>query len=408
MTDKITNPLPLSETSEAPFIGYYSRHRIIPVSQNLDDLAFHFARRDYLYRTLGLVPKFLKGSRIIEFGPGTADNAVYTNHLEPEEYWLVDGNPASIDAIKDKIERGLLDKDSCKVIQADFRNYESNRQFDLVICEGCIPGQVNPKAILRNLGKLCLPGGVLLTTTISEVSILSEICRQMFYPAIIREAQTFDEQVALAARIFKPHLDYFQFSIRPVEDWVQDNILHNWFGVKGSELMSISDALAALDDEFQYQSSSPKFLRDYRWYKSVNPNENQNTIALDAYERFQFALLDCRLNGVRAEEVVCQTTPSVSRDLESLCKRIGAIRSEIVANKSYDRLEECIRLLDDVAKLLPNVMFETKEAIEDFILGIRVVAEGNALHRFGAFCNWWGRGQQNISFIKTPMFTKTP
>ena len=52
------------------YLDYYGDRNIIPAHQDLTDRAKHFRRRGSLYRHLGLVPTWLSGKRVIEFGPG--------------------------------------------------------------------------------------------------------------------------------------------------------------------------------------------------------------------------------------------------------------------------------------------------------------------------------------------------
>ncbi|MBF0178461.1 MAG: class I SAM-dependent methyltransferase [Magnetococcales bacterium] len=382
------------------FLEFYAKQNVIPVKQDLTDLARHFARRDYLYRTLGLVPQFLRGRSVIEFGPGTGDNAVYTNHLQPGLYHLVDGNPASLSAIRHKIDHGQLSR-NCTLINANFIEYECDQQFDLVICEGCIPGQRVPGEVLKRLGRFCAPGGMLITTTSSAVSYLAETCRQLCYPAIAMASSNFDEQVNIAASLFGKHLAFFQCSTRSIEDWVTDNILFHWYGVNGADFFSIPDALHAMDDAFRFHASSPRFFRDLRWYKTVDGNDPVNALVLEEYWAFLPALLDCRVD----KEVIVANGQSAdlakNRQIDHICQEISTIRSRIIATLSYDPLDEVIVLLDQLGRLLPPVMRQTCAGMADFAVGIRQVAEGRLQPQpFNAFCNWWGRGQQYLSLIK--------
>ena len=74
------------------FVGFYESNNISPVSQDISDLNRHFQRRESLFRSLGLVPTFVRGIKVLEFGPGSGHNALYTASLSPEQYELVDGN----------------------------------------------------------------------------------------------------------------------------------------------------------------------------------------------------------------------------------------------------------------------------------------------------------------------------
>ncbi|MBF0191252.1 MAG: class I SAM-dependent methyltransferase [Magnetococcales bacterium] len=403
MSDTVSCHMPAAQTNhegKAPFLDYYSQWNIIPVKQNIMDRPLHFARRDYLYRTLGMVPHWLQGRSVIEFGPGTADNAVYTDHLKPGEYWLVDKNPASIREIKKKLDTGLLNNATCRIIDANFTEFTTDRQFDLVICEGCIPGQIHPAHVLKKMAAFCKPGAMLITTTASEVSCLPELCRQIFLPAILDAAHSFDEQVALASAIFKPHLDFFKHSTRSIQDWVKDSILHDWFLIPGAALLSIPDAITALQENFTFHASSPRFFQDCRWYKSVLPGDPFHERVLSAHQTFLPALMECRLDDA---QIARMSTGNASHaDFTLLCQRLRELRTEIIARHSYDTLDAFIEQLTTIRNALPEVMSMTKTSIDDFIVGIRRVADGNPLHPFGAFCDWWGRGQQHISLIRSP------
>ena len=51
------------------FVEWYSAMGISPVSQDIEDLDRHFERREGLVRSLGLVPAWIGGRRLLEFGP---------------------------------------------------------------------------------------------------------------------------------------------------------------------------------------------------------------------------------------------------------------------------------------------------------------------------------------------------
>lgn len=79
-----------------PYIDFYESHKIIPVNQDTTDFQKHIKRRNALYYQLGLIPGLINGKSVIEFGPGTGDNAMHTSSLSPARYVLVDGNSQSI------------------------------------------------------------------------------------------------------------------------------------------------------------------------------------------------------------------------------------------------------------------------------------------------------------------------
>jgi predicted RNA methylase len=91
VTDRTVNPGP------RPFLDFYAAHHVVPVHYRRD--AAFVARRTWLLATLGIPPALLRGADVLEFGPGTGDNASVLTSFGPRRYVLVDANPASIEAL---------------------------------------------------------------------------------------------------------------------------------------------------------------------------------------------------------------------------------------------------------------------------------------------------------------------
>jgi SAM-dependent methyltransferase len=381
-----------------PFLDFYTSHNIIPVHQDLSDIENHVFRRNYLYRTLGLPPILFKNASVIEFGPGTGDNAVATSLYGLDKYFLVDGNPASVRELNKKRNLGTIKATACEVVESDIHNYRDNNKYDVVICEGLIPGQDRPRQFLDHISSFCARGGVVVFTTISYISLLAEICRRVFRPAILTADKTFERQVQIAAQVFRDHLSTFGVSTRPIEDWVQDNILHDWL-VSDGQVFSLMDAVDVFDGRFQFHSSSPRFLVDDRWYKSVaRASEDFNALARQQYHTFSALLIDYR--------VTLQTIYDARIDkewvaaLETFSKQAYDAHLSICRENAYNGLDEFVSPLESIARILPAEMHKTRAGIGDFVKGIHEIADGNLTHQFGEFRSWWGRGQQYVSFVR--------
>ena len=87
-----------------PYLDFYRANAISPVRQDISELKKHFDRREALYRHLRIAPGLLKGQSVIEFGPGSGHNAIYTSSLEPKHYVLVDGNEVGLKDLKKTLE----------------------------------------------------------------------------------------------------------------------------------------------------------------------------------------------------------------------------------------------------------------------------------------------------------------
>ena len=381
-----------------PFLDFYTTHNIIPVHQDTSDLENHVFRRNYLYRTLGLTPALLKNKRALEFGPGTGDNAVATSMYGLDTYAFVDGNQSSVRELRKKLKSGLIKANTTRITETNIFDFQDSERYDLVIAEGVIPGQDRAREFLDHISSFAALGGVVVVTTISYVSLLSEISRNVFRPAFISEKNSFQDQVRISSDIFRDHLSTLGVSTRSIENWVQDNILHHWL-TSHSQVFSLAEALDVFEGRYQFYNSSPRFCVDDRWYKKVGRvSPDFNALVRDQYHIFSALLLDYRnkLETVQRARIdkawVC--------DLEDMSKHAYDVHMKICSENTFARIEEFISILQGISGILTEEMHETKAAIADFADGIRKVADGKLGHKFGAFRSWWGRGQQYASFVR--------
>ncbi len=388
----------MSATSPAnAFIDYYNKNKIIPVSQDLTDLDAFIFRRNYLYQTLGLPLARIKNLNVIEFGPGGGYNAVATSRFGPDRYVFVDATAASIAELRKKEAAGRFQARNVEIVESNIFDYRDERGYDLVICEGVIPGQNDPRRMIRHVASFCEPGGLFFTTTTSAASILSEICRRVLRPTIMTPDRTFAEQTRIGADVFRSHLQNLATSTRPVEDWVQDSILHDW--QDGKYVFTMIDAITALEDEFEFYSSSPRFLFDDRWYKQVKPGSLSATDLLkQQYPVISAYFLDFRI-PLRTVLQIRDTARLAA--IEDLSKSACAVHDDIVNENSYNRLEDFLAVLTELTKTLPDEFAITKDALLNFSGASRSYAAGEPKADFRSFEKWWGRGQQYLGLVRT-------
>lgn len=58
------------------FIEYYGKYGISPVKQDIGEINLHYARREKLYRQLGIPCIAFEGKRILEVDPGSGYNTL--------------------------------------------------------------------------------------------------------------------------------------------------------------------------------------------------------------------------------------------------------------------------------------------------------------------------------------------
>ena len=375
------------------FLDYYEKHNISPVSQDISNLEKHFERRNALYRQCGIPSLLIKGNSVLEIGPGTGHNALFTNSMKPAKYVLIDGNQKSIDETNNLLSTYFEDTNNCEIIKCNFDDFKSDILFDIVICQGTIPGQNNPHEFLKKLSKFVKPSGILLITCVDHVSVLSETLRKIAAKLILGEQNLAEsEKLDILRPFFSNSLKSLKGMSRPIDDWLYDNILQPIVG----KLFSIEDAINSLENDFEAYSTSPSFHIDWRWYKDIHGLEkNHNQLMIKDYQKNLHNFLDYRYTF----------DPLSSKDaieLERICKAIFDISITMQNGKIQKELTlELKNLLEDLSTLTSVFSKETTESVLQFTQAVNDYSKGKPFPlELPLFDPWFGRGQQYISFIK--------
>jgi ubiquinone/menaquinone biosynthesis C-methylase UbiE len=378
---------------QTPFLDYYKKHDIIPVNQAPGHLEALFARRTALHRHLGITGGNVQGRRVIEFGPGSGDNAAHVAHFKPAKLVLVDANPASIRALDAKRKEGLLGAD-CEICDSDILGYRSDQKFDLVICEGTIPGQRDPSGFLRHVASFADSGGIVSVTVVSDESFVAEVCRCALVPLLVKPGDDQQMKVERLTEFFRPDLLSLKGMTRRHEDWVLDTLLHPWSLI--GEMLPADQAIDALADEFSLLGASPRFLQDWRWYKAVPANRRSNADhMMDEYRNWSIYLLDYRVQPERTARALAPAVASHAKGAIGAFNRIQEASSAEPA--AYEALLDALGLLGEA---IAEVMPLTSRSIADYARGLRALLAGDAAADFGSFRSWFGRGQQYLSFVR--------
>jgi len=373
-----------------PFIDFYRANNISPVAQDISDLERHFDRRAALYRHLGLAPSLLSGKTVIEFGPGSGYNSIYTSSLKPRRYVLVDGNPTGLEATRKLLAAQGGRETEHVIAQSLIEDYRGAESFDVVLCEGVIPMQHEPQAFLRHVAGFAAPGGVVVTTCMDSVSQFAEIMRRLVAALAVAPEQTTDEKLERLRLVFEPHLATLKGRSRLVDDWILDVVIQPWVG----SMLSIGDAIEALDGGFDVYGCSPHFFTDWRWYKDIHGETrgfNRNAIA--AFHRELHNLIDYR-------QTLPPREPAANRELLALCNSIFEQERRFESEPDSAAISEIGVQLRRLQGLTAAFSAATAEAIGDLVAGLESFVARGALPDLGAFAPLFGRGQQYLSFIR--------
>ena len=373
-----------------PFIGFYAKHKISPVRQDISDIGKHYSRRDYLYRYLGISPLAVRSRSVIEFGPGSGHNALFTTSLGPSRYVLVDANPTGLEQSKDLLCQYYPEATCHAFVESRIQDFDTDERFSLVLCEGVIPQQDHPAAFARHVGKFVEPGGILVVTTADYVSYFAEVLRRILGASLVDHEAPIEKQLDVLRPIFASHLKTLPGMSRPVDDWILDNILNPW----NENLFSIEDAITALSEEFDVYGASPRFLTDWRWYKDIfDGRQRLNERAIEAYRGNLLMFLDCRVEAPIVDRRRSETVWNICRD-------VYGVMVDFQEHRNMARLEEVAECCHRSAAILDRGMPQTAAALREAEAYFRRPAGRDPAACFDSFRSFFGRAQQYLSFIK--------
>lgn len=380
------------------FLDFYREHGVLPVHyENNRDFRY---RRNWLYAKLGVPPALVTGKTVIEFGPGTGDNATVVAELQPASYVLVEANSTAILSLENKLSDkhfGFVEVQESRVL-----DFTSPSKFSLVIAENIIPGRYKSVQFAEHILGFVEPGGVAVLTTQTSAGLLADICRHLLRPEIQRrvanakEDGSFEDQVNLAAEIFSDDIASLGQSTRSATDWAVDNVLHDW--LDRDRTFTPKQALEALTPEFDFLASSPSFDADTRWFKHVKEEPHKSMdLFLDALDRNIPALVDHR--------IPLGTDMAHPDRALAILDRLFELRDAILKQSSYAELPEFLEGLQELAGLLPMQSEPTRLAIQEFAhpgRGIGAFIDGGRASWGPAFTRWWGRSTLYLSFWRLP------
>jgi hypothetical protein len=255
-----------------------------------------------------------------------------------------------------------------------------------------LAGVPDPGRLLRIVARNTAPGGVLVITCIDAVSQFAEVLRRFAAQWLIDPGEGLDQHVTGLLPVFSPHLATLSGMNRRHDDWIVDNLLNP---ASIGPLLSIADAVATLDGEFDVFGASPRFLTDWRWYKAIAGEGNRfNQLAIADYWASVHNLLDYR-------EVWPPRDAGENRGLYDAC---AGVRDAVQAfERTRDRsvLPVIVGGLEQIEMSVRSFSPVTAGAIGEVTAIFRhAPIDAAALAASRSFAPWFGRGQQYLSFSR--------
>jgi SAM-dependent methyltransferase len=366
------------------YVDYYRELGISPVRQDLSDMGRHFTRRSALYHLLGLTPGCIRDRDVLEFGPGSGDNALYTASLRPRRYVLVDANPAGLADTRRRLDAAPGGAANYEIVESFVESFDSSSAFDVVLAEGMLPHQDDPPALFARIGAHVRPGGIFVVTCSDSVSSIVEICGRLRASSLAPPELPIAERLERLRPVFAPRLATLPGMTRSVDDWILDNITHPLPG----RLFSIDDAVRACPHLFDVLGSSPRMTVDWRWYKTITSEPRGfNEATIESYFSNIINLLDYRI-------AIAPHDPALGRRIRSLADRVFAQQLAAARGDAGAAVRAAV-ILRDIAGLVEPCSAGTAGSLR--LLAQFVTGETGGHEPVAHF----GRGQQYLSFVRT-------
>lgn len=390
--------LPLVATAEImencqerrPYLGFYTAHQISPVTQDISALQTHFERRGSLYKQLGIPPSLFRNRTLLELGPGSGYNAIYTTTLGLSRYVLVDGNPTALDELRRNFAKFQVRHEHIAIVESLIESFATPERFDIVLCEGVIPWQLDSKAFAQHIAKYAATGGLIVVTCIDAASFLGESLRRIIAAKFSPFADPMESRLAVLENFFAPHLRTLRSMNRPIRDWIQDNILIKYY----AGFFSITDAIEALEHSCSFYSSSPKFVQDWRWYKDQYGVARRQDSAIRLQYLANVAnLVDYRFEVPPHSVAIGEQILRLGNDIFQL---MLDIEESYMTQAHISDLSRCLQALaNEISVLRPETRAAFLEVVDYFNSN-----QDPLMYRFSHFLPFFGRGQQYVSFAR--------
>ena len=390
------------------FLKFYGDNHISPVDQQLHDLNRHFGQRIGLYRSLGLGPLAFKGRDVLEVAPGSGHNAIVTASFGARSLDLVEPNPAGFDKMVTLFKAQSAPHSHVRFFNQSLEDYPVDASYDIVLCEGLLPGLSTQDTVLPLLAQRVRPGGVLVVTCADAVSVLFETLRRYLARLILvgrgLELDGRDDRasaVIVLSEAFTPHLNTLRGMSRCVADWVWDNLLNPAATSMASSCeFSILKALDEVGNDFFYYGSSPVFLADWSWYKAT---------PLDAQtfnQCYRQSYLQQRHNLLHTHETGSIDTAQVEplyRHCQQFSAMLEARSNEQWTKISPEQIRRDLMPVRGVLEILESTdLGRSIAALREYLqlLDAGQCPTPAAVAAMGAFASAFGRGQQYLSMMR--------
>ena len=366
------------------YLEFYEKYKISPVVQDIDNFTQHIKRRTNLYRQLGITPLTFQDKDILEIGPGGGYNSLVTYTYLPKTYTFIEPNSTGYKELKDNFKN--IDKGNILFNNCILEDFNTVKKYDIIMCEGLIPGLSNKEEFISKLVTLLKPNGIFIITTADQVTMFFEIIRRYIANILIKDIELMEEKVKILVDAFSSHLSTLKGMTRNHEDWCLDNLIND---ATYEHTFSINDAIGIVKKDFYVLGTSPSLFNNYIWYKELP------TCILDYNKTFEEQFFQRWHNMIDYRFLVKDRNSKKNIQLSKYCLRLINL---VKISEDKKSIIECLANIKE--NLDKDINKETILSIDEVIdlFGCDLTIE--KIKNMKYFISAFGRGQSYISFVK--------
>lgn len=366
------------------YLEFYEKYKISPVVQDIENFTAHIQRRTNLYRQLGVTPLAFQDKDILEIGPGGGYNSLVTYTYMPKTYTFIEPNSTGYKELKENFKN--IDRGNIFIHNCTLEDFSTPKKYDIIMCEGLIPGLNNKENFILRLIRLLKPNGIFIITTADQVTMFFEIIRRYIANILIKDIDSIEEKIQILVNAFSSHLNTLRGMTRSHEDWCLDNLIND---ATYEHTFSISNAINLVKNNFHVLGTSPNFFNDYTWYKEL-------PISIIAYnEMFQKQFLERWHHLIDYRFIVRDRDSQKNVQLSEHCLKLIHL---VQTSQGTESIKEC--LLGIKKNLNGDVNRKTILSIDEVIYVLSNDFNVKNINTMKYFTSAFGRGQSYISFVK--------
>lgn len=373
-------------------IDFYREHSISPVHQDISNFEYHCARREKLYRQLGMPTLVFNEAEVLEVGAGGGYNAVVLTQWNCHLSIVEPNETAQREIIELFKKRNIKDY----VLYKETVEQHDGKKYDIVIAEGFLPTIENWPEVLNKLKDLVKENGILVVTCQDEMGMFVERMKRLIGHIAVKNLVSYRDRVVKLSEIFKPQLKLLHGVSRPIEDWVQDQLLCEDFNF--DNILDLKRAIQIVGEDWDILGcSSPNFFVDYSWYKDVSYDYKKSYC--EQYDKKSYNLI---MAGREEIDVLGIDVPMIRKSIDEI-RRLEIIyenmkqKTDGVIHKIIHELRNLLQMLKECDKEMAGFIKETIEILSSEIEKINIID-------YPMFCKCFGRSQQYISFVRKRIY----